>query len=120
MAMVMVEKAGDWSIQGGSTCAWQDLPCFRQVKAEVYGQVTKELSSICDFSLKAAVASSNPPEITPSVASFRWSPRDSRKLYAIDGWGAPYFSISEQGHLCVKPQGGATGCRSHCQFEDKL
>ena len=107
MAMVMLEKARDWNTLGGSsTYSWQDLPCFKQVKAEVYGQVSKEVSAIGDFSLKSAVASSNPPELTPSVASFRWSPKDSRKLYAVDGWGAPYFAVSDQGHLCVKPEGG--------------
>ncbi|EIE21904.1 arginine decarboxylase [Coccomyxa subellipsoidea C-169] len=106
MAMVMLEKARDWNTLGGSsTYSWQDLPCFKQVKAEVYGQVSKEVSPIGDFSLKSAVASSNPPELTPSVASFRWSPKDSRKLYAVDGWGAPYFAVSDQGHLCVKPEG---------------
>ncbi|BDA46967.1 Biosynthetic arginine decarboxylase [Coccomyxa sp. Obi] len=109
MAMVMVEKPRDWTslrLEGGSTCAWQDLPCFRSVKAEAYGEVFGRISTIPDYTLKSAVASSNPPEVTP-IANSRWSLKDSRKLYAIEGWGAPYFGISDQGHLCVKPRGDA-------------
>lgn len=112
MAAVVVEKAQEWHrLEGGSqTCAWQDLPCFRAVKTEAYGPIVKDVSLVPEYTLKAVVASSNPPEITPSLARSMWSLKDSRKLYAVDGWGAPYFSISDQGHLCVKPQGGAAVC----------
>ena len=113
MAMLMVEKPRDWTslrLEGGSTCAWQDLPCFRSVKTEAYGVVSGNIPAIPDYTLKSAVATSNPPEVTPSIADSRWSLKDSRKLYAIEGWGAPYFRISDEGHLCVKPRGGASGC----------
>lgn len=33
-----------------------------------------------------------------------WSIEQSKQLYAIRQWGSGYFSINEQGHVCVKPQ----------------
>ena len=30
----------------------------------------------------------------------------SRPLYAVNGWGHPYFSIEDSGRLCIKPTGG--------------
>lgn len=33
-----------------------------------------------------------------------WSIEQSKQLYAIQQWGNGYFSINEQGHVCVKPQ----------------
>jgi arginine decarboxylase len=32
-----------------------------------------------------------------------WSVERSRKLYQIGGWGAPYFSVNEAGHVEVRP-----------------
>ena len=34
-----------------------------------------------------------------------WDSSDSRSLYAVDGWGRPYFSVEDSGHLCVKTTG---------------
>jgi len=34
----------------------------------------------------------------------RWSIEQSKQLYAIQQWGSGYFSINQQGHVCVKPQ----------------
>lgn len=42
-----------------------------------------------------------PPPCEPS-----WTPDASDALYNIQGWGSGYFSISQNGHLLVKPQGG--------------
>ncbi|MBD9354326.1 biosynthetic arginine decarboxylase [Methylomonas albis] len=33
-----------------------------------------------------------------------WSIEQSKQLYAIQQWGNGYFSINNQGHVCVKPQ----------------
>jgi arginine decarboxylase len=32
-----------------------------------------------------------------------WSIRDAHDLYAVDVWGDGFFSINEQGHVCVRP-----------------
>lgn len=32
-----------------------------------------------------------------------WSPSDAADMYDVDRWGAGYFSVSRQGHLCVHP-----------------
>ena len=41
-----------------------------------------------------------------------WDSSDSRSLYAVDGWGRPYFSIEDSGHLCVKKTGNSnTSCQ---------
>ncbi len=34
-----------------------------------------------------------------------WSIEDSQKLYRIQNWGEPYFSINPVGHVMVSPQG---------------
>ena len=33
-----------------------------------------------------------------------WSGVQSSRLYGLDAWGQPYFSINEQGHVVVRPQ----------------
>ncbi len=37
--------------------------------------------------------------------SSTWTVEDSSKLYQIEGWGEPYFSINADGHVTVSPQG---------------
>ena len=32
-----------------------------------------------------------------------WSPQKSAQLYQIQGWGLPYFSVSDEGHVQVAP-----------------
>ncbi|MGQ9575097.1 MAG: biosynthetic arginine decarboxylase [Thermoguttaceae bacterium] len=32
-----------------------------------------------------------------------WSVSDAAELYEVDAWGKGYFSINDQGHLCVHP-----------------
>jgi arginine decarboxylase len=39
-----------------------------------------------------------------------WTIQDSEALYRIEGWGAPYFSINEAGHVTVSPMGDRGGC----------
>ena len=34
----------------------------------------------------------------------KWRVDDSAELYNINGWGVPYFSISEKGNVEVTPQ----------------
>jgi arginine decarboxylase len=38
-----------------------------------------------------------------------WTIEDSEELYRINGWGDPYFSINEAGHVTVSPQGDRGG-----------
>jgi len=38
----------------------------------------------------------------------------SRRLYAVNGWGHPYFSIEESGRLCIKPTGEAVPVPESC------
>lgn len=37
-----------------------------------------------------------------------WTPEDSDELYRVSAWGHPYFSVSENGHILVRP-GGENG-----------
>ncbi|MFN3927853.1 MAG: biosynthetic arginine decarboxylase [Pseudanabaenaceae cyanobacterium] len=48
--------------------------------------------------------------VTAGEITGRWTIQDSEELYRIDGWGAPYFSINEAGHLTVSPMGDRGGC----------
>lgn len=34
-----------------------------------------------------------------------WTVEDSKKLYQIDGWGEPYFSINDSGNVTVSSHG---------------
>ncbi|MBD2676652.1 MULTISPECIES: biosynthetic arginine decarboxylase [Nostoc] len=38
-----------------------------------------------------------------------WTIEDSEALYRIEGWGQPYFSINEAGHITVSPKGDRGG-----------
>ncbi|MFW6358582.1 MAG: biosynthetic arginine decarboxylase [Chroococcales cyanobacterium] len=45
----------------------------------------------------------------PKEDSKAWTIEDSEKLYRIQGWGEPYFSINAAGHITVSPQGDRGG-----------
>lgn len=44
----------------------------------------------------------------PGVDS-TWTIEESEKLYRIQGWGEPYFSINAAGHITVSPKGDRGG-----------
>ncbi|MBW4648820.1 MAG: biosynthetic arginine decarboxylase [Kastovskya adunca ATA6-11-RM4] len=48
-----------------------------------------------------------PSDTTPDSPS--WSIEESEKLYRIQGWGEPYFSINAAGHVTVTPKGDRGG-----------
>ena len=39
-----------------------------------------------------------------------WSPAKSATLYQIQGWGAPYFSVTDKGHIQVTPDPSRDRC----------
>ena len=39
----------------------------------------------------------------------KWRIEDSEELYNITGWGRPYFSVNDQGHVVVTPKEGCKG-----------
>ncbi|MDJ0554687.1 MAG: biosynthetic arginine decarboxylase [Microcoleaceae cyanobacterium MO_207.B10] len=50
-------------------------------------------------------------EVEPSKSKPKkvWTIEDSEKLYRIQGWGNPYFSINSAGHVTVSPKGDLGG-----------
>ncbi len=46
----------------------------------------------------------------PLTGQTNWTTARSSQLYGLDAWGQPYFSIGEQGHVMVRPQGERGGC----------
>jgi len=44
------------------------------------------------------------------IAEKNWTIQDSEELYRINGWGEPYFSINQAGHVTVSPKGDRGGC----------
>lgn len=44
-----------------------------------------------------------------STSKETWTIEDSEKLYRIEGWGHPYFSINAAGNLMVSPRGEIGG-----------
>jgi arginine decarboxylase len=51
-------------------------------------------------------ADSISPEPPPAKT---WTVEDSEALYQIRGWGEPYFSVNEAGHVIVAPKGDRGG-----------
>jgi len=46
---------------------------------------------------------------TEEVVKKNWTIEDSEKLYRIQGWGEPYFSINAAGNVTVSPHGDRGG-----------
>jgi arginine decarboxylase len=44
---------------------------------------------------------------TTTSAPGAWTAADGARLYGLDRWGDPYFSVGEQGHVLVHPHGTA-------------
>lgn len=51
----------------------------------------------------------HPPEAIEPLPTVPWSVEDSEALYQIRGWGEPYFSVNEAGHVIVAPKGDRGG-----------
>ena len=46
----------------------------------------------------------------PLTDRTNWSAAQSSRLYGLEAWGQPYFSVSEQGHVMVRPRAERGGC----------
>ena len=66
--------------------------------------MTIELQATLENDSESLLLAPNPRSIKP-----KWSIEDSEKLYRIEGWGDPYFSINAAGHITVSPQGDHGG-----------
>ena len=76
--------------------------------------------------------STQPPTVTslaaPDSALVRvaplpqksWTIEESEKLYRIQGWGEPYFSINAAGHVTVSPKGDRGGSLDLCELVESL
>ena len=49
-----------------------------------------------------------------------WTIEDSEKLYRIQGWGEPYFSINAAGHVTVSPKGDRGGSLDLLELVESL
>lgn len=49
-----------------------------------------------------------------------WTIEESEKLYRIQGWGEPYFSINAAGHVTVSPKGDRGGSLDLCDLVESL
>ncbi len=45
------------------------------------------------------------PRREPPVVPADWSIEKAAHLYNLGGWGAGFYSIDAEGHLCVHPHG---------------
>ena len=52
----------------------------------------------------------HPTPRQPFIDQTNWTAAQSSRLYGLDAWGQPYFSINEQGHVMVRPRGERGGC----------
>ncbi|MFM7382275.1 MAG: biosynthetic arginine decarboxylase [Microcystaceae cyanobacterium] len=68
-----------------------------------------ELSSPPSLQTTDTIELDPPLTTTLALRSRPWTIEDSEKLYRINGWGDPYFSINAAGHVTVSPQGDHGG-----------
>ncbi len=57
---------------------------------------------------------------TAQIPKKSWTIEDSEKLYRIQGWGEPYFSINAAGHVTVSPKGDRGGSLDLCELVESL
>ena len=57
---------------------------------------------------------------TAQLPKKSWTIEDSEKLYRIQGWGEPYFSINAAGHVTVSPKGDRGGSLDLCELVESL
>ncbi|XZN99720.1 MAG: biosynthetic arginine decarboxylase [Microcoleus sp.] len=57
---------------------------------------------------------------TAPIPQKSWTIEDSEKLYRIQGWGEPYFSINAAGHVTVSPKGDRGGSLDLCELVESL
>ncbi len=50
-----------------------------------------------------SASQSSKPSVRPPSPDVPWTTDRSAALYQIDGWGKPYFSVNEKGHVVVTP-----------------
>lgn len=76
-------------------------------QAQVEDQIKTEEKAILLPELRSTTSSAeNSLKIAPKTP---WTIEDSEKLYRIQGWGEPYFSINAAGHVTVSPKGDRGG-----------
>ena len=75
--------------------------------ANVAAELNELLKSTVDAQAEAKVGAKQQPQSEELKAA--WTIEDSENLYRIKGWGEPYFSINEAGHVTVAPQGDRGG-----------
>lgn len=64
-------------------------------------------ASACDAARFAAPLLLGPADV-PKPDAAAWSADLSSALYNVDGWGAPYFFVNDDGDIAVRPHGAAT------------
>jgi arginine decarboxylase len=62
--------------------------------------------SACDAARFAAPLLGPTADVKPEMGA--WSADLSSALYNVDGWGAPYFFVNDDGDIAVRPHGAAT------------
>ncbi len=78
--------------------------------------MTVELTPTIDISQETQLSHYPNSEISrPS-----WTIEDSEKLYRIQGWGEPYFSINAAGHVTVSPKGDRGGALDLLELVEAL
>lgn len=60
------------------------------------------MPSLANFSETMTIL---PDDVANNV---NWTPSHSSSLYKVDGWGAPYFAVNDNGNVTVKPHGDST------------
>lgn len=75
-------------------------------QTQVEKQINSEEKAILLPELRSATSVENGLKIAPKTP---WTIEDSEKLYRIEGWGEPYFSINAAGHVTVSPKGDRGG-----------
>jgi len=92
--------------QGGTKQGKDPLDAAWEIQARRMGRARSLDSKGSGRSAMATpAAAQTPSDQGKMVAKAGWTTADSAVLYGVDEWGKPYFSVNDQGHIQISPQG---------------
>jgi len=85
----------------------KSLPMATIAKEKLQEHLTSRAASPNSHFLLASESETDlTAESSSQASASSWTNEDSEKLYCVQGWGKPYFSVNDAGHIAVHPLGG--------------
>lgn len=101
MAAAAAHIGAPWGADGLRSKSWRSLQCLQGCYRDA-----EDSRPLRDGSSDSESSFTDCTALGLGDSSAAWTVEDSAQLYSVNGWGAPFFSINRDGHLCVSPEGG--------------